>query len=110
MGLAVLRKYLHPALERVADHSEIPLACFYGDDAFVSYSVTAAGAQPRVIFDRKFNAFTFNSQQKRRQDVPDKVSCITSRVPGLTGSCPNSEAYAQCKQWFDGRAEARTNG
>eukprot|EP00038_Savillea_parva_P011023 m.194573 g.194573 ORF g.194573 m.194573 type:complete len:420 (+) comp19223_c0_seq1:125-1384(+) len=104
MGLAVMRRYLSPELEQVANRSITPLACFYGDDAYVSFSVAKAGAQPRVLFDKGFNAFTFNREQKRRSDVPDKMYCLTSRVPGLTGSCPNGEAYAQCKRWFESHA------
>mmetsp|Transcript_20338 Transcript_20338/g.52749 ORF Transcript_20338/g.52749 Transcript_20338/m.52749 type:complete len:358 (+) Transcript_20338:313-1386(+) len=103
MGIAVLRKYATAALERVGDKTETPLACFYGDDAFVSYSLAAAGAELRVVFDKNFNAFTFNRAQKSRPaaDVPDKLYCLTSHVPGLSGNCPNMEAYALCKQWFD---------
>jgi hypothetical protein len=103
MGLAVLRRYLRPELELVANHSTVPLACFYGDDSYVSYSIAAAGAQPRVVFDSTFNAFTFNKQQKGRADIPQKSFCLTSKVPGLGGSCPNMEAYQMCKAWFDNR-------
>jgi hypothetical protein len=53
----------------------------------VSFALAEAGASPRVVFDATFNAFTFNKHQKGRKskNIPQKMRCLTSKVPGLTG-------------------------
>eukprot|EP00041_Stephanoeca_diplocostata_P039618 m.1637218 g.1637218 ORF g.1637218 m.1637218 type:complete len:450 (+) comp25600_c0_seq1:342-1691(+) len=100
-GIAVRRVYLTSALEQVAD-AGTPLACYYGDDGFVSFALQAAGAKLRVAYDSEFNIIMFNKHNKQH-DFGDKTFCVTSKVPGLSGSCPNNEAYALCESWFSSK-------